>query len=162
MSLQALDQHEPALPQEKKGKKGHISSRMKRAIDALVTGEARTQNEAADLAGLARSHLCRWLNKPHIQAFYNRRTRETIGRAQMRAAARTVQLIDAMSEHVSLDASSRVLAIAGIAPPQSGGTNVNIINNVAPGYVIKLASVETPRQPSVLPVIDGTTTLDRG
>jgi hypothetical protein len=126
----------------KPGKEGRISAALRRAIDALVTGECKTQKEAAQLAGLAPEHLCRMLSKPHVEVFYDQRTRQTIGRARMRAAARTIALIDAGSEHVSLDAASRVLAISNIRPPDAAQANVNV--NVSVGYVIDLTPGAPP------------------
>lgn len=123
----------PALPP--RGKAGRISAALRRAIDALVTGEVKTQKEAAALANLAPEHLCRMLSKPHVEVFYAQRTRQIIGRAQMRAAARTIALIDAQSEHVAFDASRFTLGVAGIAPPERG-SQVNVNVGVSIGYVI--------------------------
>jgi hypothetical protein len=78
--------------------------------------------------------------------FYEQRSRETISRAKMRASRRLEELLDASSEHVSLDASKHVLSIAGIAPA-SQGTNISITNNIAPGYVIDMRDPrDTARQ----------------
>jgi hypothetical protein len=52
----------------------------------------------------------------------------------LRASYRLVELIDASSESVSLDAAKHALAIEGIKPPDSGGVSVSIHNNV--GYVV--------------------------
>jgi hypothetical protein len=141
MSLPAPIEHQGAPAALKGGKAGRISPAMRRAIDALVTGQCKTQKDAAALAGLAPEHLCRMLQKPQVQVFYAQRTRETIGRAQMRAAARLVELVDDDSGHVSLDASKHVLGIAGIKPPEDGrGVNVQV--GVSVGYVIKLRHVD--------------------
>jgi hypothetical protein len=55
----------------------------------------------------------------------------------MRASARLLELVDASSEHVSLDASKHVLAIEGIRPPDQGQVSVNV--GVSVGYVIDLS-----------------------
>ena len=60
----------------------------------------------------------------------------------MRASARLVDLVDAGSEHVSLDATKHLLGVAGIAPAQSPQVSVNI--ELKAGYVIDL-SERNPR-----------------
>lgn len=98
-------------------------------------------------------HLCEMLATPKIQAFIARESRKTINAGVMRASARLVELVDATSEHVSLDASKHVLAIEGIRPPDQGTVNVNV--GVSVGYVIDLSGNAPAQQPSVK-VIDGT------
>jgi hypothetical protein len=68
--------------------------------------------------------------------FIERRARETIAAGTMRASARLVELLDAASEHVSLDASKHMLGIAGIKPQQDAQVSVNI--DIKAGYVIDL------------------------
>jgi hypothetical protein len=48
-----------------------------------------------------------------------------------------VELMDAASEHVSLDASKHVLAIGNIRPPETG-SSVNVNLGISVGYVIDL------------------------
>ena len=121
-------------------KAARIPPRIRRAIDALVFGEAKTQKDAAALAGMNADHLCRQLKNPQIEAFYEQRVRQSISRMRMRAGARIGELLDAASEHVSLDAAKHVLAIGGIEPARSGGISVNINNNIAAGYVVDLGA----------------------
>jgi hypothetical protein len=118
----AKPQHVQNTP--KPAKRERISPRFKRAIDARI-------------AQISREHFSRHLSKPHIQAFYERRTREIIRGAQMRAAAKVSQLIEAQSEHVASDTAFKVLAINGIKPADSQAV-VNV--NVSPGYVIDLGA----------------------
>jgi hypothetical protein len=87
--------------------------------------------------GMNVSYLCEVLKKPHVQVFIARRTRETIANGTLRASARLVELLDASSEHVSLDASKHLLAIEGIKPPSGPATQVNV--NVSCGWVIDLS-----------------------
>jgi hypothetical protein len=77
------------------------------------------------------------MQRSHIQAFIARKSRENIQRGVLRASHRIVDLIDASSEHVSLDASKHVLAIEGIRPPDQGQVSVNV--GVSVGYVIDLS-----------------------
>jgi hypothetical protein len=138
----------PAAP--KPGRKPRISPRVKRAIELMVTGECKTQKDAAAKAGITPEHLCNELKKPQAEVFYEQRSRETISRAKMRASRRLEELLDASSEHVSLDASKHVLSIAGIAPA-STGTNISITNNIAPGYVIDMRD---PRDAQPMRTVD--------
>src|ERR1700682_5005622 len=55
----------------------------------------------------------------------------------LRASARLLELIDAASEHVSLDASKHMLALNGYQPPAGPTALVNI--NIQAGYVIDLS-----------------------
>jgi hypothetical protein len=132
MSMPDLVRNAPKAAQ-----RDRIPIRVKRACELLVSGEVKTIKSAAEHVNLSREHLGKMLAKPHVQAFFDRATRQTIARAKMRAGARLVQLIDAESEHVSKDAAIHVLRIEGIAPPESGGTQVNV--NVSPGYIIDLS-----------------------
>ena len=122
--------------------RSRISHRIRRAVDALVTGEAKTQKHAAELAGLNAEHLCRELKKPQIETFYARRSQQIIRSAQMRAVANVVKLMDAKSEHVAADVNFRVLAINGIRPPDdSRQVSVNV--GVSVGYVLDLREAGT-------------------
>jgi hypothetical protein len=81
------------------------------------------------------------LGRPHVQVFIEREARRTIAVGTLRASHRVLELVDASSEHVSLDASKHVLGIANIRPPDSShGVNVNV--GVSVGYVVKLRHVE--------------------
>lgn len=119
------------------GKRERIPPKIAAAVRLLVSGECKTQKLAAERVGMNATYLCEALTKPKIQAFIARETRKTITQGTMRASARLLELVDAASEHVSLDASKHVLAIEGIKPVENG-TNISIINNVAPGYVIDM------------------------
>jgi hypothetical protein len=78
--------------------------------------------------------------------FIDQRARQTIAAGTMRASARLLSLIDASSEHVSLDATKHVLAIGNIRPPESG-SQVNVNVGVSVGYVIDLRS-DADQQPT--------------
>jgi hypothetical protein len=120
----------------KPAREPRISRRIAEAVRLLLTGEVRTQKAAAERVGMNYTHLCEQLRKPHVRMFIERRTRETIANGSLRASARLVELLDAGSEHVSLDASKHLLAIEGIKPAAAPTTNVNL--NVQAGYVIML------------------------
>jgi hypothetical protein len=65
------------------------------------------------------------------------RATENLARGTLRASARVLELMDASSEHVSLDASKHVLAIGNIRPPETG-SSVNVNVGLSVGYVIDL------------------------
>lgn len=130
----------------KPGKERPISKRMRKVIALLLTGECKTQKAACERVGMNADHISREFAKPRIQSFISSESRKTIARGQMRASARLLELVDASSEHVSLDASKHVLAIEGIRPPNDSQVHVNV--GVSVGYVIDLSGSAR--------VIDGT------
>lgn len=125
-----------------------LSPKVRQAIALLATRKAATQKAAAEAVGLREDSLCKALKRPSAQVFMAQRARETIAMAAGRASERVVELLDASSEHVSLDASKHVLAIANIRPPEDGrGVQVNV--GVSVGYVLDLR----PDAPSHAPDI---------
>lgn len=88
-------------------------------------------------------HVCRELKKPQVRVFIERRARETIASGMMRASARLNELVDAGSEHVSLDATKHLLSIAGIKPANDAQVSVNI--ELKAGFVIDISE-----QPKVI------------
>jgi hypothetical protein len=117
-----------------------VPKRIAEVVRLLLTGECKTQKAAAERVGMNVTYLSEALKKPHIRVFIERRTRETIANGSLRASARLVELLDASSEHVSLDASKHLLAIEGIKPAAEPIANINI--NIKAGYVIDLRSDE--------------------
>lgn len=146
------DEHKPE-------RERRVSRRVAEAVRLIVTGECATQRAAAERTGLNASHLCEMMKKPHVRVFIERRARETIAAGMMRASARLNQLVDAGSEHVSLDATKHVLALAGIKPAADAQVSVNI--DIKAGYVIDLSDVpargsNTPSTLIEAQVIDNT------
>jgi hypothetical protein len=141
MSALAAIEQQPAPIPPPIGRHKRISSRMQHALTLLAT-KGVNQREAAKLAGMNEFHLSRELKKPHIQVFIERAARQTIATSMLRAANRAVELLDAESEHVSLDASKHVLAIAGIKPRADAQVSVNI--DIKAGYVIDLTDAPKP------------------
>jgi pantoate kinase len=143
MSLQApVPATQPAIPLKER----RIPKRISEAIRLITTGEVTTQKAAAERVGITPGHLCETLKKPHIQVFIERQARSNITNGLMRASARVIELVDASSEHVSLDASKHVLAIAGIKPTADAQVSVNI--DIKAGYVIDLSN-EDKRPPII-------------
>lgn len=154
MSLTHVTDPPPVIPADalidrRSGKPRRIPKAIRRAIELIRSGEVTTIKAAAERVSMNADYLGRALTTPHIQAFLARKARENIATGALRASARVVELMDAASEHVSLDASKHVLAIEGIKPDERG-TNININNNVA-GYVINLAPGERVRE-ALVPV----------
>jgi hypothetical protein len=139
MSLQALDTSpNEAIPV----KELRISKRIRQVVDLLVSGECKTQKAAAARLDLHPDYVCRELKKPQVQVFIARSARNSIANGIMRASSRLNELLDAESEHVSLDASKHVLAIAGIKPTADAQVSVNI--DIKAGYVIDLSEGAKP------------------
>lgn len=141
MSAVAVATHDQAPIAQKPAKPARISARIRRVAELVITGECATVKAACERVGIHPDYAYRELKKPQVQVFCEQRARQTIAAGTMRASARLIGLIDASSEHVSLDASKHVLGIANIRPPDSSQVNVNV--GVSVGYVIDLA----PQQP---------------
>lgn len=114
-----------------------VPRKVRHALALMLRGECKDIKAAAAQANMSREHLSRAFRKPHIQVYIARKSRETVAQHTIRASARIGELLDSQSDHVSLDATKHVLAIEGIRPPDNG-TNISIINNIQPGYVVKL------------------------
>ena len=117
------------------------SARLQQALNHLAT-KGVNQREAAKLAGISETHLCRELKKPAIRVFIERAARQKIAGGMLRAANRVMELVDASSEHVSAEMSKHVLAIGGIKPTADAQVSVNV--DIKAGFVIDI-SEPTPR-----------------
>ena len=135
MAALATIEHDPAPNVQPTAKPLRISARMRQALNHLAT-KGVNQREAAKLAGISEYHLSRQLKQPQIQVFIAQRARQNMQIGVLRASHRVLELIDAESEHVGLDASKHVLAIEGIKPRQDAQVSVNI--DIKAGYVIDL------------------------
>jgi AraC-like DNA-binding protein len=130
-------EQQTAPPIQKPSKERRIPKRIAQAVELLLTGECTTQKAAAERVNLSPHHLSKMLARDYVRVFCERRARQTIAAGQMRASRRLVELIDAGSEHVSLDATKHMLGIGGIAPAPTPSLNVNI--ELKAGYVIDLS-----------------------
>lgn len=141
-----LDQSPEVIPatdliDKRDGKPKRVPRKVQRAITLIFTGKCRYANDAAREVGISPEHLSRMMRKAHVQVFIAQERARILSDGSMRAASRLVSLVDAASEHVSLQASTHVLAIQGISPPSDRqGVQVNV--NVTPGYVVKLRHAE--------------------
>ncbi len=120
-----------------------ISHKIRRAIAAMVSGEAKTQRRAAQIAGITPEHLSREMNKPHVEAYMHQRVRRSLAMAAAKAGYTKIALLDSSSEIVRDRASSYVLGMAGIAPEQAPSMNVNI--DIKAGWIIDLREPDEMR-----------------
>jgi hypothetical protein len=124
--------------------------KVRAAIEALVTGQARTITAAAKKVGLTRERLSRAFSEPHIREALRERAAREVALSSGRAAARLNQLIDSTSQRVALEATKFSLQVAGIRPA-ADAVSVNIGIGLRAGYVIDLRDRDN-RAP--LPEID--------
>jgi hypothetical protein len=136
MSDVATTEQLPASKAPQTTTRQRISARMKHAC-SLLAKRGMTVTDAAKAAKLSRTHLSRELSKPHIQVFLAQEMRRTVAIGALRASNRVVELVDASSEHVSLDAAKHVLAIQGIKPTADQAVSVSI--DLKAGFVIDLS-----------------------
>jgi hypothetical protein len=129
---------------EKGPKPAQISRKVKTALRLMQAGKAKTITAAAEQAGLTRPYLSRSIRKQAVQSWIATQVRSSLIVGLLRSGDRVVELVDAQSEHVSLDASRHIQALAGLRPAERGGPVININNNIAPGYVIDLSGSAPP------------------
>jgi len=100
------------------------SAKVKRAIDAMLNGHAKSQRQAAAMVGLTPQALNRALQKPHIQEFIRKHVDQRIRTVGFLKAANTLEHLaaNAQSEYVKADVSKHMLAIAGVKPTAERGT----------------------------------------
>lgn len=126
---------------DKSDKKLRISPKIRQCIGMLVSGEARTQKEAATIAGIDHVNLCKQLKRDHINDYYQREIkRKLLGSGTINLAAlRMISLIDdPASAKVMYDASDRLLTAAGVLPSAKGHQSTTVNVGVSVGYVIDL------------------------
>jgi hypothetical protein len=141
MSAIAIAEPTAAVPAPQSARRERIPARVRDACALLASGECKTVKAAAERVRLSRTHLSRMLGRPHVQMFIEREARRNIAVGTLRASHRVLELVDASSEHVSLDAAKHVLGIANIRPPENGG-QVNVNVGVSVGYVLDLREPE--------------------
>jgi transposase-like protein len=125
-------------------KRRRIPPRVREAIDAIVQGRAKTIASAARKVGLSREYLSRSLSEPYVAEHLRQKAARAVAIGAGRASARLVQLLDASSEHVSLDAARHPLSIAGIKPASDANVNLNV--ELHAGFVIDLSELGESRQ----------------
>lgn len=138
-------------------KKPRISRKMRQALDLYITGDAKTQQEAAEKAGISPEHLCRTLKKDHARAYVVRRSGELFADL-LPKAIRTIGLtMDGGNAQAALNAALAVAKQMGVIA-SDGGPSV-AISLQSPGYIIALNGSRSdggPTEPSHPSMIDVT------
>lgn len=134
--------------------------KVRAAIEALVTGQARTITAAAKKVGLSRERLSRAFSEPHNAEALRTRAAREVALSSGRAAARLNQLIESTSQRVALEATKFSLGVAGIRPAANSQVNVNI--ELKAGYVIDLSEEGRPAKIVGGQVIDAKATDAKG
>lgn len=124
--------------EDKPAQPKRITKKIRAAVDALVHGDAKSITEAAEQAGLSRSHLSRELGKPHITAHLRDKVLRNLAVNSAKAGATKVQLLDSANEMVRDRASSFILGLAGISP-EAVGARGSPGGGARAGWVIDLS-----------------------
>jgi hypothetical protein len=66
----------PTIPDKRR----RITHKVRKAIGAMVAGEAKTITDAAEKAGLSREHLSRELSKPHVATYLQEKVARSLDR----------------------------------------------------------------------------------
>lgn len=119
-----------------------ITNKVRRAIDAMVTGDCRTISDAAAKVGLARESLSRALSTPHVAEHLRQKVMRHLAIAAARAGYVKGELLDSDNAIARDRASTFVLGLAGIAPANTPSVNINL--EVKAGYVIDLSDDPPP------------------
>jgi transposase-like protein len=148
----SLTGRRPVHAGEPPEKRRRIPPRVREAIDAIVQGRAKTITSAARKVGLSREYLSRSLSEPHVAEHLRQKAARAVAIGAGRASARLVQLLDASSEHVSLDAARHTLGIAGIKPAPDANVNLNV--ELRAGFVIDLSEPGESRPMKVVSLVE--------
>lgn len=100
-----------------------ISKKIRAAIDAMVSGEAKTITDAAEKAGLSREHLSRELGRPHIAKLLQEKVARNLALSSARAGATKIDLLASANDMVRDRASSWLLELAGHSPNAAAGNH---------------------------------------
>ncbi len=129
---------DPRMVDGRNGKPRKVSRRVAEAVRLILSGEVTTIKASAIRVGLHPNYLSGYLAGPVGREYLARERAKTITEGSLRGARRVVELIDANSEHVSLDASRLALAIEGVKPADDARVSVSV--DVRAGYVIDIGS----------------------
>jgi hypothetical protein len=117
-----------------------VGPRLRIAIEAMATGQAKTITEAAAAANLTREALSKALRRESVRGYMRSVIMETLGVGAVRAGRKVLELLeDAENSMVQLGAAKLLLGVgAGVVMPSPPGVAVQV--NVAPaGYCIDLS-----------------------
>lgn len=136
--------------------KGHLSAKSRRVIGALVSGEARTQKEAAEIAGVDESHVSRLLKMDSVKEMIRDNVSQRLKTVGLTLAARVAEALveTAESEYVRADMAKHIMGIAGVKPEREAATtNVGSVHlTVLMGDdKLTLAASNTPQTIDITP-----------
>lgn len=117
-------------------KKPRMSRKLYHALDMYISGSAKTQQEAADKAGLSREHFCRALKLPHVQAFIVRRTGELLAGLLPKVYRALDMVLDGDNKAAALQGAVTLFRQYGLITADAPTVSVTM---QAPGYVIDLS-----------------------
>ncbi len=127
-----------ALPTTDSEPKRRVNKKIKLAIDALVTGKAKTVKQAAEeFGGVSREFLHRSFHRPEVGQYLQEKAARVAAMRAGRAAVRLHELLDSGSDRTSLEAVRLALGISGIKPTTDPAVTVNMSIPRA-GYIISL------------------------
>lgn len=139
---------------DKPAKSKPISKRIRTAIDAMVSGDAKTITDAAEKAGLSREHLSRELGKPHITKLLHDKVARNLNVNAAKAGATKIDLLASPNHMVRDRASSWLLELAGHSPNAATGNQhrsgpragwlINLSEPTEPGLVIVVHEKAVP------------------
>lgn len=111
-----------AKPAPKKPKQRPVHKKTRDAINAMLSGQASTQKEAAQIAGMNEAALSRALSTPSVKDFVQAEIRKRLSTVGAIKSAATLERLAerATSEYVQADASKHILGIAGVSPAGDG------------------------------------------
>ena len=94
------------------------SAKVKRAIGALFSGEAKNQREAAEIAGMWAPHLSKALSRPTVREYIASTIHHRLTSTGAMLASRVVEALveTAESEYVRADLAKWLLALNGVKP----------------------------------------------
>lgn len=140
------------VPQNKPARPRPISAKVRAAIDAMVSGDAKTISAAAEKAGLSREHLSRELGRPHVSKLLHDKTARNLSIHAAKAGATKIDLLSSANDMVRDRSSSWLLELAGHAP-QSGTGNARG-GGARAGWAIDLS--DEPRAGIVIHIVHPT------
>lgn len=127
------------------GSNAHVTRKCRAVIDLLIEDLSLTQSAACERIGMDKAAFSRAIRRPHVQAYLREHCTRSIGGVTLiRATARLAKLIDAKSESVAADISTRIAEAGGVLvpreahnplPPGAGG----------PAIVFVFKHVQTPQ-----------------
>jgi hypothetical protein len=124
----------PAVVDEKaEGKRrGHyqVSARLAKVLTLLASGEAKTQVEACEAAGMTPRALQLAMKKPSVRAYLQQVVMTSLGLSAAKAAKRMDELLHSSNEMVSFNASRFALG-AGAVLNACGKAAVSVVSGVA-------------------------------